>query len=279
MHTALAQICSEALGVAPEDVRVISGDTRGTPMGLGGFGSRQLVTAGSSVLLASRAVAEKAKKYAAHVLEAAEVDLVLKDGRVHVDGLPEMGISLSDIAGGMRGVPGYSIPAGVEPGLESTINFRTDALTYANACHAVEVEVDPDSGMVKILRYVALQDCGRLINPLIVDGQVIGGIVHGIGNALFEWMGYDDNCQPVTTTFADYLLPTAPEIPRIELLYRQSTTPLNPLGAKGVGEVGTIAVGPAIASAVEDALRPFGVRIDSLPILPGKLFELIHASR
>jgi aerobic carbon-monoxide dehydrogenase large subunit len=279
MHTALAQICSDALGVTPEEVHVISGDTKTIPMGLGGFGSRQLVTAGSSVLLASREVAEKARKYAAHVLEAAEADLVLDGGRIHVNGLPEMGLALSQVAAGMRGVPGYSIPAGVEPGLEATSNFRTDSLAYANACHAVEVEVDPDSGIVKILRYVAMQDVGRRINPLIVEGQVVGGIVHGIGNALFEWMGYDEGAQPITTTFADYLLPTAPEIPRFELLYRESASPLNPLGAKGVGEVGTIAVAPAIASAVEDALRPFGVHIDTLPILPGRLFELIHRGK
>lgn len=279
MHTALAQIAAEALGVQAADVNVISGDTKGVPMGLGGFGSRQLVMAGSSVLLASRVVADKARKYAANLLEASEADLVLKDGRVHIVGLPEMGVSLAEVATGMRGVPGYAIPSGLEPGLEATSNFRSDSLTYANACHAVEVEVDPDSAMVTILRYVAMQDCGRRINPLIVDGQVIGGIVHGIGNALFEWMGYDEGAQPITTTFADYLLPTAPEIPRFELIYRESPSPLNPLGAKGVGEVGTIAVAPAIASAVEDALKPFGVHIDTLPILPGKLFQLIHRGR
>ena len=276
MHTALAQIAAEALGVEPGEIRVISGDTRGVPMGMGGFGSRQLITAGSSVLLASRAVAAKARQYAGQVLEASEDDMVLEGGRVHVAGVPGMGMTLADVAGAVRGVPGYSLPDGMEPGLEATFNFRTDALAYANTCHAVEVEVDTDTGVVKLLRYVAIQDCGRRINPLIVEGQVIGGIVHGIGNALFEWMGYDDGAQPVTTTFSDYLLATAPEIPRIELLYRESPSPLNPLGAKGVGEVGTIAVGPAIASAVEDALQPFGVHIDRLPMLPGLLFGLIH---
>ncbi len=276
MHTALAQICSDAIGVAPETIRVISGDTRAVPMGLGGFGSRQLVTAGSSVLLASREVAGKARRYAAAVLDVAEGALVLRDGRIHVDGEPGRGLSLGEVAAGLRGVPGYSIPNGVEPGLEATSNFRNDSLAYANACHAVEVEVDPDSAIVQIRRYVGIHDCGRLINPLIVEGQIVGGIVHGISNCLFEWMGYDDSAQPITTNFSDYLLATAPEIPRFELLTRESQSPLNPLGAKGVGEVGTIAVAPAIASAVEDALQSYGVKIDAVPILPGGLFAKIN---
>jgi carbon-monoxide dehydrogenase large subunit len=199
------------------------------------------------------------------VLEAAEADLELRDGCVQVAGVPGLSVPFSEIATALRGVPGYSIPATIEPGLEAEVNFRIDALAYANACHAVEVEVDIDTGAVKILRYVALQDCGTLVNPLIVKGQVQGGIIHGIGNALYEWMGYDAEAQPVTVTFADYLLPAACEMPNIELLFKQSPSPLNPLGAKGVGEVGTIAVAPALASAIEDAV---GVRITAVPILP-----------
>ncbi len=266
--TALAQICAGELGVLPESIKVTAGSTRSISMGLGGFASRQLVNAGSSVLLASRIVADKARRYAAHVLEAAEADLELRDGRVQVTGVPGLSVPFSEIATALRGVPGYSIPATIEPGLEAEINFRIDALAYANACHAVEVEVDIDTGGVKILRYVALQDCGTLVNPLIVKGQVQGGIIHGIGNALYEWMGYDAEAQPVTVTFADYLLPAACEMPNIEMLFRQSPSPLNPLGAKGVGEVGTIAVAPALASAIEDAI---GVRITAVPILPGTI--------
>jgi carbon-monoxide dehydrogenase large subunit len=141
----------------------------------------------------------------------------------------------------------------------------------------VEVEVDPGTGGVKLLNYVALQDSGTLINPMLVDGQVRGGVAHGIGNAVLEWMGYDDSGQPVTTSFADYLLPGATEVPPITTLYRQTPSPLNPLGAKGAGEVSTIPTAAAVISAIEDALQPFGVRIAQTPITPQKLVELIAA--
>jgi carbon-monoxide dehydrogenase large subunit len=142
-----------------------------------------------------------------------------------------------------------------------------------------EVEVDIETGGVRILRYIAMQDAGRLINPMIVDGQVHGGIAHGIGNAIFEWMGYDDAGQPVTTTFADYLLPTAVDVPHLETLYKESPSPHNPLGVKGVGEVGIIPAAAAIISAVEDALSPFDVRLAQMPITPAKLAELIARAR
>jgi carbon-monoxide dehydrogenase large subunit len=247
-------------------------------LGLGAFASRQTVTAGSSVLLAARAVAAKARKVASHLLEAAEHDLELADGEVRVAGAPQPSVKLGEIARVLQGAPGYGFPPGVDPGLESTENFRTDALAYANGCHVAEVEVDVETGAVRIVRYIALQDSGTLINPMIVDGQVHGGIVHGIGNALFEWMGYDDAGQPVTTTFADYLLPTATEVPALETIYKETPSPLNPLGVKGVGEVGTIPVAPAVISAIEDALRPFGVRIGQVPVTPQKLVELIGAA-
>jgi len=163
----------------------------------------------------------------------------------------------------------------MEPGLQESANFRTDALAYANACHAAEVEVDGETGAVRILRYVALQDSGTLVNPMIVDGQVHGGIAHGIGNALLEWMVYDEAGQPVTTNFAEYLLPTAPAFPMFETRYMQTPSPLNPLGAKGAGEVGTIPAAAAVISAIEDALQPFGVRIAQAPVTPARLVELM----
>jgi carbon-monoxide dehydrogenase large subunit len=278
LRTALAQICAEQFGVRAEDVNVVPGDTAAVSLGLGAFASRQTVTAGSSVLLAARGVAEKARKVASHLLEAAEHDLELADGEVRVLGAPQLSVKLGEIARILLGAPGYGFPPGVQPGLEASENFRTDALAYANGCHVAEVEVDIETGGVRVLRYCALQDSGTLINPMIVDGQMHGGIVHGIGNAFFEWMGYDDAGQPVTTTFADYLLPTAAEVPVLETLYRESPSPLNPLGAKGVGEVGTIPAAAALISAVEDALRPFGVRITQVPITPQKLRELISAA-
>ena len=279
LNTALAQICAAELGVAADDVQVISGDTAMVPVGLGGFASRQMVTAGSSVLLAARAVARKARKLASHVLEVAEEDLELADGRLSVAGAPQLGVPLGELARILQGAPGYAFPPGMEPGLQDSCNFRTDALAYANACHAAEVEVDLETGEVRILRYVALQDSGTLVNPLIVDGQVHGGIAHGVGNALFEWMGYDDAAQPLTANFADYLMPTAPSFPMFETRYQQTPSPLNPLGAKGAGEVGTIPAAAAVISAVEDALSWLGVRITRAPVTPALFIELIAKAR
>ncbi len=277
--TALAQICAAAFGMRAQDVTVIAGDTAAAPLGLGGFASRQTVTAGSSVTVAAAAVAAKARKLASHMLEAAEEDLEFANGEVRVVGAPQLAVKLGDLARILKGAPGYPFPKDIEPGLESSATFRVDQLAYSNACHAVEVEVDIETGTVRIVRYIALQDAGRLINPMIVEGQVHGGIAHGIGNAIFEWMGYDEAGQPVTTTFADYLLPTAKDVPSLETLYKESPSPHNPLGVKGVGEVGVIPAAAAIISAVEDALSPFDIRIAQMPIVPSKLAELIAHAR
>jgi len=277
--TALAQICADAFGVRAQDVTVIAGDTAAAPLGLGGFASRQTVTAGSSVKIAAAAVAAKARKLASHLLEVAEEDLEIADGEVRVVGAPQLAVKLGDLARVLKGAPGYPFPKDIEPGLESSATFRIDQLAYSNACHVAEVEVDVETGGVRILRYLAMQDAGRLINPMIVDGQVHGGVAHGIGNAIFEWMGYDEAGQPITTTFADYLLPTAADVPKLQTLYKESPSPHNPLGVKGVGEVGVIPAAAAIISAVEDALSPFGVRIAQMPITPSKLAELIARAR
>jgi carbon-monoxide dehydrogenase large subunit len=278
LATALAQICGAELGVDPGSIEVVGGDTATSPIGLGGFASRQLVTAGSSVHLAARAVAGKAKRLASHALQVAEDRLELVDGRVRVIG-GNASMGLGEVAKALRGAPGYAFPADMEPGLASSQYWRTDALAYANACHVVEVEVDVALCDVRILRYVALHDSGRLVNPMIVEGQIIGGIVHGIGNALFELMGYDEAGQPLTTTLAEYLLPTAPELPRIETIYRQTPSPINPLGAKGVGEAGTIPAAAAVISAIEDALRPFGIRLSQTPVTPEVLFDALETAK
>jgi aerobic carbon-monoxide dehydrogenase large subunit len=277
--TALAQICAEVFGVRAQDVTVIAGDTAAAPLGLGGFASRQTVTAGSSVKIAAAAVAAKARKLASQMLEAAEEDLEIADGEVRVVGAPQLAVKLGDLARVLKGAPGYPFPNDIEPGLESSATFRIDQLAYSNACHVAEVEVDVETGGVRILRYLAMQDAGRLINPMIVDGQVHGGVAHGIGNAIFEWMGYDEAGQPITTTFADYLLPTAADVPKLQTLYKESPSPHNPLGVKGVGEVGVIPAAAAIISAVEDALSPLGVRIAQMPITPSSLAELIARAR
>ena len=179
----------------------------------------------------------------------------------------------------LRGAPGYAFPDGLDPGLEAAETWQTGPLAYANVSHVAEVEVDIETGFVDLLRYVALQDSGVLVNPMLVEGQVRGGITHGIGNALFEQMRFDEQAQPVSTNFAEYLIATATELPRFETIFEQSPSPNNPLGAKGVGEVGTIPAAAAVISAIEDALAPFGVRIDHAPVTPVELMRLIAAGR
>ncbi len=274
-RTAMAQICAEQLGVDMADVIVVSGDTAGVPRGFGGFASRQTVNAGSSIHLAAAEVRDKALKIAAHMLEASEHDIELSGGRAGVKGVPDMSVGLGALAHAVAGTPGYALPAGIEPGLEATAAFTPEDVVYANGAHGVEIEVDPDTGATRILRYVVVHDSGRLINPLIVDGQVHGGVAQGLGNALFEWMRYDDTCQPLTTNLAEYLVPTASEVPHMEIIHQESPTPRNPIGVKGVGECGVMSAAPAVISAVENALEPFGVRISRAPITPAMLVDLI----
>jgi len=276
LQTALAQICAAQTGAAMENIDVVTGDTGTVSLGLGAFASRQAVTAGSSVHVAALEVRQKALKVAAHLLETAEEDLDIADGRISVRGVPDMSVSLGDVARAVQGMPGFSLPGGVDPGMEATANFSPPTLTYCNGVHVAEVEVDPGTGHVQVLNYVIVHDSGRLINPTIVEGQIIGGATHGLGSALFERMIYDDQGQPQTTNFGEYLLPSAPEVPHYDIIHMESPTPLNPLGVKGAGEGGTIPVTSAIASAVDDALLAFGVVIRELPIEPKRIVELIR---
>jgi carbon-monoxide dehydrogenase large subunit len=275
--TMLAQIAADAFNVAPADIRVIAGDTAHVPMGHGGFASRQAVNAGNSVHIAARGVRDTTLRVAAELLGTPAEDLELDGGFVRVRG-SNVSIRLGDIAREAAGIPGYALPKGLEPGqpgLEQAAHFMPTGLAYSNAAHAVEVEVDLATGAVEILRYVVASDCGRQINPMIVEGQITGGVVHGIGNALFERMTYDKTGQPLSTNFAEYLLPTASELPQIELISHVSPSPLNPLGVKGVGECGVIPAAAAIISAVEHALDAFGVRIAETPISPARILELV----
>jgi aerobic carbon-monoxide dehydrogenase large subunit len=276
--TMLAQIAADQFGVAPADINVVVGDTAYVSMGHGGFASRQTVNAGSSTHIAAKGVREKALKIASDLLGVPVEKLTLQDGRV-IAADSNLSIGLGDLAREATGIPGYSLPKGIEPGLESTVNFMPSGLTYSNASHCVEIEVDIGTGAVHILRYVVVSDCGNLINPMIVDGQILGGVAHGIGNALFERMVYDANAQPLTTNFAEYLLPTATELPRIELMTHISPSPLNPLGVKGVGECGVIPAAAAIMSAIENALEPFGVLIKETPLFPERIVQLIKEGR
>jgi len=278
-HTMLAQVVAEQLGGDMANIEVVAGDTRSIPMGMGGFGSRQTITAGSSAHLAAIEVREKALKVAASMLEAAEEDLEIEGREIRVKGVPDMKVSLGQVANAVAGTPGYSLPGGITPGMESTRNFLTDPLAYCYGCHVAEVEVDPETGGVEFRNYVIVHDSGVLINPMIVLGQVQGGVAHGIGNALFEWMGYDDDAQPVTTNFGEYLLPSAPELPAFDIRFLESPSPLNPLGVKGAGEGSTVPAAAAVISAIEDALGPFGVHIAEAPITPARLVALIAEAR
>ncbi len=277
LKTVLAQIAADELGVQPEEITVICGDTSTIQLGLGGFASRQTVTAGNSVHLAARAVREKAIAVAAKLLETQPERLHIRDGMI---GEPSRNLTLSlgDIANTLAGAPGYAMPEGVSPGLEVAENFQTSALTYGLGVHAVELEVDIRTGGVSLINYVAVNDAGRIINPISAEGQIHGGVAHGIGNALFEWMGYDADAQPLTTTLADYLVPTAADISNIEVHLVEYPSPKNPLGVKGLGESGTVPAAAAVISGVEDALREFDVRIAQAPIRPAQIFDLIRAA-
>ena len=272
--TALVQICAEELGLEVEDVDIVCADTAFVSAGMGGYASRQTIVAGSAVQAAAQAVREKAREVALQML-APHTDLVLTRRGFEVAGRPDRVATYGRIAVALRGVAGYAFPRGVEACLEATSRFRVDSMTYASAFHVCEVEVDIVTGLVHVLRYVAVQDSGTVVNPLVAQGQIVGGIVHGIGNALFERMAYDENGQPITTTFGDYLLPTSPEVPDVEVVFHETKSPLNPMGMKGVGEVSIIPVTAAIASAIDDALAPIGVRVREAPISPVRLLELI----
>jgi carbon-monoxide dehydrogenase large subunit len=279
IKTMLAQLVGGALGVAPDDIHVIDGDTAASPLGLGAFASRQAVNAGNAVYRAAHDVAEKAKQIAATMLEASPQDLELADGAVRVKGVPGLQKSLTQIAHAVSGMPGFALPGGLPPGLFSAIDFQPEAMTFTSGTHVCEVEVDIGTGHVAVTRYVVVHDCGNMINPLMVEGQVMGGVVHGIGAALYEWMKYDEHGQPLTGTYADYLLPTVDTVPRIEIHHMVSPSPFNPIGVKGAAESGTIGAPAAIVSAIEDALREYGVRVTDSPVTPPRLLELIQKAR
>jgi carbon-monoxide dehydrogenase large subunit len=274
IKTSLAQICAAHFGVQAQAIDVFTGDTAHIGYGMGGFASRQSLMAGSAVHEAAQKVARKAVAAAAAVLKVDAGQLTLSNGEVHTADFAQR-VSLARLAMLLKGVPGYALPIAADPGLEETVHFHCDAQAYSGSTHACEVEVDPLTGAVHILRYIAVQDCGNLIHPQIAQGQVHGGVVHGIGNALFEWMGYDANAQPLTTTFAEYLLPTAPEVPPIEVIFQPTPTPLNPLGVKGIGECATIAVAAAVIGAVNDAVRERGVSVNEFPLTPVRLAQLL----
>lgn len=278
-RTVLAQIAADELGVTVADIDVVVGDTGFMPRGAGTFASRITVNAGSSVRIAAGQVREKLKALAAARFDVPVDELDCADGSVRVTGEQGPSVGFCELARMTSGMPGYVLPKGVAADLEAAAYFTPPQATYSNGCHVAEVEVDPETGQVTILDYTVVHDCGTVINPMLVDGQVQGGLVHGIGNALLERMVYDAEANPLTTTFADYLLPTAEHAPSASLIHMESPTPLNPLGAKGAGEGGTIPAPAAVIAAIENALAPFGVRIAETPVTPQRIVELIAAAQ
>jgi carbon-monoxide dehydrogenase large subunit len=274
-QTMMAQVCAEQLGVSVDQVTVVTGDTAGIPKGVGTFGSRSSVVAGSAVHEASGQVRDKVVRVAASMLECAPEQIRLQGGRAVVADDPSRGVTLGAVAHAITGVGfGYALPAGLEPTLEATVYFRPERATYAYGSHAAIVEVDPDTGFVRIEKYVGVDDCGRIIHPAIVRGQTIGGVAHGVGNTLYEEIVYDEIGQPLNTSFMDYLLPGATEVPEVILAHTEVPSPLNPLGVKGAGEGGTLPAPACLASAIEHALASFGAWITALPLRPEHIANL-----
>lgn len=278
--TVFAQLVAQELGVDPSRIRIRSADTGHYGYGIATVASRTAVTAGSSVHLAAQEVASMARTLAAEHLEASEDDLVFEDGKVKVVGQPGAEVSLGFLAASMQGTGAKPLPGGRQlPGLAADRAFQMHKPAFAFGTHVAEVEVDPETGFVDVIHYVVAHDCGVVLNPMIVDGQIDGGIAHGLGNALSERVSFTEDGQPVATTFMDYRIMSAVEMPQITKLHTTTPAPFNPLGVKGVGEGGTIPAAATIASAVEDALAPYGAVIDRYPITPEMVFGLIEGAR
>ncbi|MEA2627812.1 MAG: aerobic carbon-monoxide dehydrogenase large subunit [Chloroflexota bacterium] len=288
--TVFAQVVADELGVDVADVEITGGDTRRFPWGVGTFASRGAVTAGNAMAITARMVADKAKRIASEQLEADPGDLELVDGRVRVKGSPDRGITLAAVSvlanpvryafgGGTEAAtqftskrrPGPPLLEGEQPGLEATGYYSPPGSTWASGCHAAYVRIDPKTFRMEVLKYVVVHDCGRVINPLVLEGQIEGGVAQGIGGAFYERLAYDEEGQLRNASFMEFLMPYATEVPEIAIDHIETPSPLNPLGVKGAGEAGVIPVGAVIGSAIEDAL---GVPITEMPLSPLRLFEL-----
>ena len=272
--TAWSQIASDALGVPFEDVEVVHSDTRAAPQGMDTYGSRSLVVGGVAVHLACQKVVEKAKKVAAHLLEAAEGDVEFANGTFSVKGSPEASLPIQQIA--LATFASHNFPEGMEPTLNSDYVMDPENFSFPHGTHLCAIEVDTETGMSKIRKYVAVDDVGKVINPLIVEGQVHGGIVQGIAQALYEEAVYDADGNLTTGTLVDYYVPSAADLPRFTTDRTETPATTNPLGAKGVGEAGTIASTPAVVNAVVDALRPQGVNDVRMPCSPERVWRALQ---
>jgi CO/xanthine dehydrogenase Mo-binding subunit len=274
-YTSFAQIVAEQLGVSVENVRLTTGDTAEFYWGAGTFASRGAVVAGNAIHAAAVKVREKVLKKAGEELEVAIEDLELVDGLARVKGSPETAIKLGDLAARANPMRG-AVKPGTEPGLEATDYFGPERGATASGVHAMIVEVDPETMLVEIKKYVVVHDCGVVINPMILEGQIQGGVAQGIGNAFYEQLHFDENGQLLNASFMDYLVPTADTVPTILTDHVETPSPLNPLGIKGAGEAGAIPVGPLFAQAVEDAFDSVQLEILEIPLSPNRLFALLQ---
>ena len=272
-ETSFAQVAADALGVPLDWVTVTGGDTAAVPFGVGTFASRSAVTAGSSIADACHQIRTKLVRAAATLLEAAPEDVEIDDGRAFVRGSPQKALDLARVV--QASIPTFAAPGVASPDFEATAYHHVPTVTYASAVHVAQVEMDVETGGVKLLRYVVAHDCGKVINPVIVDGQVHGGVAQGVGGALFEDMAYDGEGQLLTGSLMDYAVPKADDLPPIETVHLEFPSPRNPLGAKGLGEGGAISPPAAIANAIEDALAPFDVRITETPVTPARVRALL----
>ena len=273
-ETTFAQIIADELGVPFDDVVVVHGDTTTVQYGMGTYGSRGTPVGGAALMKAVDRVREKAKRIAAHLLEAAAEDIVYDQGRLHVRGAPDRTVTIQEIARTAY-LQVDKLPQEIEPGLEATATFEPTNFTWPFGTHLAVVEIDRETGDVELKRMIAVDDCGRIISPLLVAGQAHGGIVQGVGQALLEGAQYDANGQPLTGTLMDYALPLAHELPRFEIEHTETPTPVNPLGAKGVAEADTIGATPAVVNAVVDALAQFGVKDVEMPITSEKIWRIL----
>jgi carbon-monoxide dehydrogenase large subunit len=277
-ETTFAQVVAQELGVPHDDVTVRFGDTAVAPYGFGTWASRSTVYAGGASIMAARAVREKSLDIAASQLEVSVEDVEMSDGSVTVKGSPSMTMSFAEIARVANHRP-HLLPPEIEPGLESTNRYRApEPGSFSNALHAAVVDVDVATGVIEIGRYIVIEDCGVVINPMIVTGQIHGGVAQGLGHALLENAAYDANGQPLATTFMDYLVPGFNEVPTMEVEHLESPSPNSLGGFKGMGEGGAINPPAAIANAVSDALSPFGISIDRTPITPDMILRAVEAA-
>ena len=278
LDTSFAQIAADRLGISPENVEVIHGDTNSGPWGWGTYGSRSLSVGGEAIARASERVQQKAKRICAAMLEAAPEDIELANGAFRVKGSPDQSMTMAEICGAAY-IPPQELPTEIEPGLEESAFYDPENFVFPFGAHACVVDVDVETGKVEVVRWVAVDDCGPAINPMLIEGQVHGGVAHGIGQALYEQVVYDSDGQLVTGSFVDYALPTAAELPSFETDRTETPSPVNSLGVKGVGEAGTIAASPAVLNAVVDALRPLGVDYVDMPLTPLRVWQAIREAK